>query len=87
MLGPTGHQDTFTRDRLPAPEDWPEIRIQGFDYPEWLNAGVELTDAQWFSRDELAHAVRAGDVVLPSPASIAHALVQDWYGGPVPTAD
>lgn len=45
MLGPTGHSDTFTRDRLPAPDDWPEIRLQGFDYPEWLNAGVELTDA------------------------------------------
>ena len=49
--------------------------------------GVELTDARWFSREELADAVRTGDVVLPSPASIAHALVQDWYGGPVPTAD
>ncbi|MES2539748.1 MAG: AMP-binding protein, partial [Pseudomonadota bacterium] len=45
MLGPTGHSDSFSRDRLPAPEDWPEIRLQGFDYPEWLNVGVELTDA------------------------------------------
>ncbi|RYI15421.1 MAG: 2-aminobenzoate-CoA ligase, partial [Acetobacteraceae bacterium] len=45
MLGPTGHSDTFTRDRLPALEDWPEIRLAGFDYPEWLNVGVELTDA------------------------------------------
>ena len=45
MLGPTGHTDSFTRDRLPASEDWPEIGLQGFDYPDWLNAGVELTDA------------------------------------------
>ncbi len=44
MLGPSGHQDTFTRDRLPAPQDWPEMKLAGFDYPEWLNAGVELTD-------------------------------------------
>ena len=44
MLGPSGHTDTFTRDRLPPPEQWPEIRLDGFDYPEWLNAGVELTD-------------------------------------------
>ena len=44
MLGPTGHIDTFTRDRLPPPEEWPEIPLAGFDYPEWLNAGVELTD-------------------------------------------
>ena len=45
MLGPTGHSDTFTRDRLPALADWPEIRLDGFDYPDWLNVGVELTDA------------------------------------------
>ena len=44
MLGPTGHSDTFTRDRLPADDDWPDLILDGFDYPEWLNAGVELTD-------------------------------------------
>ena len=42
-LGPSGHVDSFTRDRLPAAEDWPEIRAV-FEYPEWLNAGVELCD-------------------------------------------
>ena len=42
-LGGTGHVDTFTRDRLPAAEDWPEI-VPLFDYPEWLNVGVELSD-------------------------------------------
>ncbi len=42
-LGGTGHVDTFTRDRLPAAEDWPEI-VPLFDYPEWLNIGVELSD-------------------------------------------
>ncbi|MDO5605530.1 MAG: AMP-binding protein [Paracoccus sp. (in: a-proteobacteria)] len=44
MLGPTGHSDTFTRDRLPPAAAWPELRLDGFDYPEWLNIGVELTD-------------------------------------------
>lgn len=44
MLGPTGHEDTFTRDNLPPAELWPEIRLEGFDYPDWLNAGVELSD-------------------------------------------
>ena len=42
-LGPSGHVDSFTRDRLPAAADWPEIRAV-FEYPEWLNAGVELCD-------------------------------------------
>ncbi|CAN7569301.1 AMP-binding protein [Neorhizobium sp. LjRoot104] len=44
MLGPSGHQDTFARDNLPPFEQWPEIKLEGFDYPEWMNAGVELTD-------------------------------------------
>jgi len=43
-LGPTGHADTFARDHLPPFEEWPEINLQGFDYPEYLNAAVELTD-------------------------------------------
>lgn len=45
MLGPSGHTDTFSRDRLPPPELWPEINLSGFDYPDQLNAAVELTDA------------------------------------------
>ncbi len=43
-LGPTGHEDTFTRDALPPRDAWPEIDLAAFDYPEWLNVGVELTD-------------------------------------------
>ena len=44
MRGPTGHIDTFTRDRLPAAEDWPVIDTSAFPYPDWLNVGVELSD-------------------------------------------
>jgi 2-aminobenzoate-CoA ligase len=44
MLGPTAHVDTFARDNLPPESEWPEIRLEGFDYPEYLNAAVELTD-------------------------------------------
>ncbi len=44
MLGPTGRVDTFTRDNLPPFEHWPEIDLASFDYPDRLNAGVELTD-------------------------------------------
>ncbi len=45
MLGPSGHIDTFTRDNLPPAEQWPDFLLDGFDYPEWLNCGYELTDA------------------------------------------
>ncbi|WP_416882724.1 AMP-binding protein [Marivita sp.] len=44
MLGPSAHVDTFARDNLPPPDLWPEFHLAGFDYPERLNAGWELTD-------------------------------------------
>jgi len=44
MLGPTAHVDTFTRDKLPPEEQWPDFLLDGFEYPEHLNAAVELTD-------------------------------------------
>lgn len=44
MLGPSGHVDTFTRDNLPPTDQWPDIDLTGFSYPEYMNAGVELTD-------------------------------------------
>ncbi len=44
MLGPSAHVDTFARDNLPPPDLWPEFNLAGFDYPERLNAGWELTD-------------------------------------------
>jgi 2-aminobenzoate-CoA ligase len=44
MLGPTAHLDTFARDNLPPPDQWPDFRLEGFDYPEHMNAAVELTD-------------------------------------------
>jgi len=47
MLGPSAHVDTFARDNLPPEETWPEILLDRpeFQYPERLNAAVELIDA------------------------------------------
>ena len=44
MLSPSAHVDTFARDNLPPADQWPEFRMEGFDYPEYLNAAYELTD-------------------------------------------
>ena len=41
----SGHTDTFNRDNLPAMDSWPDLLLDGFTYPDRLNAGVELTDA------------------------------------------
>ena len=44
MLGPSAHVDSFARDNLPPADLWPVLKLDGFDYPEHLNAAVELTD-------------------------------------------
>ena len=44
MLGPTAHLDSFTRDNLPSEDAQPDFLLEGFDYPPYLNVGVELTD-------------------------------------------
>jgi len=45
-LGPSAHVDTFTRDNLPPLNQWPDLLLDRpeFQYPERLNAAVELTD-------------------------------------------
>jgi 2-aminobenzoate-CoA ligase len=45
-LGPSGHVDDFARRNLPPLEQWPELQLERpeFQYPEYLNAAVELTD-------------------------------------------
>jgi 2-aminobenzoate-CoA ligase len=45
-LGPSGHVDDFARRNLPPFAQWPELVLDRpeFQYPEYLNAGVELTD-------------------------------------------
>ena len=45
LLGPSAHTDSFARDNLPPPSEWPDFLLGGFDYPERINAAVELTDA------------------------------------------
>ena len=45
--------------------------------------GVEITEAQWFSRSDLRTAVEGGLVRLPGAVSIARSLVERWYGSPL----
>jgi 2-aminobenzoate-CoA ligase len=84
MLGPSGHLDTFTRDRLPPENEWPEINLAGFDYPEWLNAAVELTD-RMVEKGFGDHTALIGNgrqrtykELTDWTNRIAHALVEDF---------
>ena len=45
-LGPSAHVDTFARDNLPPAEHWPDLLLDRpeFQYPDYINVGVELTD-------------------------------------------
>jgi 2-aminobenzoate-CoA ligase len=45
-LGRSAHVDTFTRDNLPPFDQWPDLLLDRpeFQYPDRLNAAVELTD-------------------------------------------
>jgi len=45
----------------------------------------ELAEANWFSREELLAAVEARELALPPPVSIARHIIEDWYGGPLPS--
>ena len=84
MLGPTGHTDTFTRDRLPPADQQPEFLLQGFDYPEYINAAVELTD-RMVDRGFGDHTALIGNgrqrtykELTDWSNRIAHALVEDY---------
>jgi len=84
QLGPTGHVDGFSRAALPPPDQWPELPQAGFDYPEWLNAAVELTD-RMVERGFGDHTALIGNgrqrtykELTDWSNRIAHALVEDY---------
>jgi 2-aminobenzoate-CoA ligase len=84
VLGRSAHLDTFTRDNLPAAQKWPDIRLAGFDYPEELNAAVELTD-RMVARGFGDHVALIGNgrrrtykELSDWTNRIAHALVEDF---------
>ncbi|MFN3291990.1 MAG: AMP-binding protein [Gemmobacter sp.] len=84
MLGPSGHVDTFTRDRLPPADQWPDLLHGRFAYPEWLNVGAELTD-RMVERGFGDHTALIGNGRMRTYKEladwtnrIAHVLVEDY---------
>jgi NAD+ diphosphatase len=43
----------------------------------------EIVEARWFSRDELRASIASGEIRLPPPVSIAHRIIESWYGAPL----
>jgi NAD+ diphosphatase len=44
----------------------------------------EIAEARWYSRDELRAAIDSGELRLPPPVSIAHRIIENWYGEDLP---
>src|SRR5512136_450795 len=86
QLGSSAHVDTFTRDNLPPFDQWPDLLLDRpqFQYPERLNAAVELTDRMV----ERGHSDRIALIgngrrrtykeLTDWSNRIAHALVEDY---------
>ncbi|GAA2735423.1 AMP-binding protein [Pedococcus aerophilus] len=62
-LSPSGYTDTFARDHLPPTAQWPtlEFTTPDLQYPERLNAAVELLDATVAEHGPDRPALRAPD--------------------------
>jgi 2-aminobenzoate-CoA ligase len=85
-LGPSGHVDTFTRQNLPPSNEWPDFLLdrKEFQYPEYLNVGVELTD-RLVERGFGDHTALIGNgrrrtykELTDWSNRLAHALVEDF---------
>lgn len=46
--------------------------------------GEEISEARWFTREEVRTGAEAGTLLLPRGISISRTLVETWYGGPLP---
>jgi 2-aminobenzoate-CoA ligase len=85
-LGPSAHVDTFTRDRLPPAGQWPDLLLDRpeFQYPDYLNVAVELTDriVERGLGDRVALIGNGRQRTYKELADwsnrIARALVEDW---------
>ena len=48
--------------------------------------GTEILDLRWFTRDDLTAALGGSngpEIKLPGRTSIARAIIEQWYGGPI----
>jgi NAD+ diphosphatase len=44
----------------------------------------EISEAYWFTRDELRASMANGEIRLPPPVSIAYRIIESWYGDELP---
>jgi len=86
-------QIKVTNVRYVGSQPWPMPRSLMLGFRAEAPAGQaivvdreEIAEAYWFSRDELLAAIQAREIALPPPVSIARQIIEQWYGGPLPSA-
>jgi 2-aminobenzoate-CoA ligase len=85
QLTRSAHADTFCRDHLPPPEEWPELRFDIADvrYPERLNCATELLDRTVQRHGAQRECLRSPTArwsygeLLEAANRVAHVLVED----------
>lgn len=71
-------------------QPWPFPRSLMAAFRAWTTStiievdGEEITRARFFSREEFASEIAAGNLTVPMSSSVARYLIEDWYGGTLP---
>jgi NAD+ diphosphatase len=85
-------QIKVTNVRYVGSQPWPMPRSLMLGFRAEAPAGQdlrpdieEIAEAHWFSREELVAAIRSREIALPPPVSIARQIIEQWYGGPLPS--
>jgi NAD+ diphosphatase len=85
-------QIKVTNVRYVGSQPWPMPRSLMLGFRAEAPAGQaievdreEIAEAYWFGRDELLAAIKASEIALPPPVSIARQIIEQWYGGPLPS--
>ncbi|REE03506.1 NAD(+) diphosphatase [Citricoccus nitrophenolicus] len=88
------HEESNLRIHSPVylgsqPWPFPQSLMLGYtavtDHPDEADADRdEVAHVRWFTREELEETVTSGDITIPGAASISRALIEHWFGGPLP---
>ncbi len=70
------------------PWPFPASLMVGF-FAEALSTQItvdadEISEARWFTREQMRAEAEAGTLLLPGAISISRTLIETWYGGPLP---
>jgi NAD+ diphosphatase len=72
-------------------QPWPMPRSLMLGFHAYAEGGQdihvdaeEIGEAHWYSREQLLESLRARELALPPPVSIARQIIEAWYGGELP---